>query len=83
VAIAIGGTAIKEISNRNLQMVKENNDFSMMAETHSVLCLGKALFSEIAYDGIEICRKACGGHGFSHYSGLPGILMDYASNLTY
>ncbi len=31
---------------------------------------------------MEICRKACGGHGFSHYSGIPAIIFEYASNLT-
>lgn len=40
------------------------------------------MFSEIAYDGMEICRKACGGHGFSHYSGIPMLLAEYAANLT-
>ncbi len=32
---------------------------------------------------MEICRKACGGHGFSYYSGLPNMVNEYASNLTY
>ena len=31
---------------------------------------------------MEICRKACGGHGFSHYSGIPMIIMEYAALLT-
>lgn len=53
-----------------------------MAESHACLCLGKALYTEITYDGMQICRKACGGHGFSHYSGLPALLSEYASNTT-
>lgn len=73
---------MRDISNKNLKFVIEKNDFSLMAETHACLCLGKALFGEIVYDGMEICRKACGGHGFSHYSGMPMILGEYASNLT-
>lgn len=32
---------------------------------------------------MEICRKACGGHGFSHYSGFPALIADYAANLTH
>lgn len=47
------------------------------------MSLGKPYFSEIVYDGMEICRKACGGHGFSHYSGFPSIIADYAANLTH
>ena len=31
---------------------------------------------------MEICRKACGGHGFSHYSGIPMVINDYAALLT-
>ena len=53
-----------------------------MAESHVCLCLGKALFSEIVYDGMEILRKACGGHGFSHYSGLPNLMTEFVSNIT-
>jgi hypothetical protein len=50
--VTIGGNAIKKISDENLKLVNEKNDFSLMAETHVCLCLGKALFSEIVYDGM-------------------------------
>ena len=32
---------------------------------------------------MEICRKACGGHGYSHYSGLPSLITEYLANLTH
>jgi acyl-CoA oxidase len=32
---------------------------------------------------METLRKACGGHGFSHYSGIPNLLNEYVSNITY
>ena len=51
-AVTIGGNAIKKISDQNLKLVNEKNDFSLMAETHVCLCLGKALFTEIVYDGM-------------------------------
>jgi hypothetical protein len=54
-----------------------------MNETHICLCLGKAFFSETVYQGMEICQRACGGHGFSYYSGFPTLLSEYSSNLTY
>lgn len=82
-AVIAGGNAIKQVSDNNLKLVTEKNDFSLMAESHACLCLGKAFFSEVAYDGIETLRRACGGHGFSHYSGLPTMVQEYASNLTY
>jgi acyl-CoA oxidase len=31
------------------------------------------VFSRIAYDGIDSCRQACGGAGFSAHSGLPAL----------
>ena len=77
-----GGNAVKKVSERNLQLVQEKNDFSLMAESHVCLCLGKAFFGEVVYDGMETCRRACGGHGFSHYSGLPNLVLEYAANLT-
>lgn len=32
---------------------------------------------------MEICRRCCGGHGFSHYSGLPSLINEYAAHLTH
>lgn len=32
---------------------------------------------------LEICRLACGGHGFSHYSGMPSLVQTYSANVTY
>lgn len=43
----------------------------------------KATFSRIAYDGIDQCRQACGGAGFSAHSGLVSLQTDYAPNTTY
>lgn len=37
----------------------------------------------IASEGIESCRKACGGHGYSHFSGLPLLYEDYVAACTY
>lgn len=54
-----------------------------MNQTHACLCLGKPFFSQLVYDGLQICRKACGGHGFSHYSGFPSLINEYAAHLTH
>ena len=72
-AITIAGNNIRKLCTQNFQNVREKEDFSLMAEAHACLSFSKSYFSEIVYYGIDICRKACGGHGFSYYSGLPHL----------
>ena len=47
------------------------------------MCAMQALSTWIASDGMEACRRACGGHGFSQLSGLPSILQSYVQNVTW
>ncbi len=82
-AVTTAGNDIRKLCAKNIELVREKEDFSLMNETHACLCLGKPFFSEIVYDGMEICRKACGGHGFSHYSGFPSLINEYACHLTH
>jgi hypothetical protein len=44
-----------------------------MAETHACLSSTKAFYSETVFNGMDIIRRACGGHGFSYHSGLPSL----------
>lgn len=53
-----------------------------MKETHNCLCLGKALSTDLMIKDIEVCRLACGGHGFSHYSGIPSLLQEISAFTT-
>ena len=39
--------------------------------------------TDIASDGIEACRRTCGGHGFSLLSGLPTLFASYVQNVTW
>lgn len=34
-------------------------------------------------DGIETCRKMCGGHGYSLFSGLPELVNTYVAVNTF
>ena len=52
--------------------------------THYYLkMLWQAVSTWTAADGIEQCRRGCGGHGFSALSGLPNLFASYVQNVTW
>jgi acyl-CoA oxidase len=56
---------------------------AMMADLHATSCGLKSLASTTAADGLEIARKACGGHGYSSFSGIGPFYADYLPNVTW
>ncbi|KAF9437421.1 hypothetical protein BGZ76_000792 [Entomortierella beljakovae] len=60
-----------------------SGDFSLLADVHASSSGLKSLTTTITAAGIEDCRRACGGHGFSSFSGLTLMLQDYAPNVTW
>ena len=42
----------------------------------------KAFATETACELMETCRRACGGHGYSHASGIPAIYLHALPNCT-
>lgn len=42
----------------------------------------KSFTTTVTADGMEDCRKACGGHGFLQCSGLPELITTYLQNPT-
>ncbi|KAG0362360.1 hypothetical protein BC939DRAFT_232197 [Gamsiella multidivaricata] len=60
-----------------------SGDFSLLADVHASSSGLKSLTTTMAAAGIEECRRACGGHGFSTFSGLPLLLQDYVPNVTW
>ncbi|KAG0288039.1 hypothetical protein BGZ96_008113 [Linnemannia gamsii] len=58
-------------------------NFSLLADVHASSSGLKSLTTTMAAASIEECRRACGGHGFSSFSGLPLLLQDYAPNVTW
>ena len=57
-------------------------DFSALQETHAASSGLKAVCTRLASDGLEECRKACGGHGYLEASGLPELHNTYLANCT-
>ncbi|KAF3829022.1 hypothetical protein GH733_003286 [Mirounga leonina] len=43
----------------------------------------KAMTSDLCLQGTELCRQACGGHGYSKLSGLPSLVSRVTASCTY
>ncbi|KAA8522204.1 hypothetical protein F0562_012877 [Nyssa sinensis] len=59
------------------------NDFSTLPEAHACTAGLKSLTTAATADGIEECRKLCGGHGYLCSSGLPELFAVYVPACTY
>ncbi|XP_061337008.1 peroxisomal acyl-coenzyme A oxidase 1-like isoform X2 [Gastrolobium bilobum] len=59
------------------------NDFSTLPEAHACTAGLKSLTTSATADGIEECRKLCGGHGYLCSSGLPELFAVYVPTCTY
>ncbi|KAE9607434.1 hypothetical protein Lal_00026774 [Lupinus albus] len=58
-------------------------DFSTLPEAHACTAGLKSLTTSVTADGIEECRKLCGGHGYLCSSGLPELFAAYVPTCTY
>ncbi|XP_008701385.2 peroxisomal acyl-coenzyme A oxidase 2 [Ursus maritimus] len=60
-----------------------NKDFSHLPELHALSAGIKAMVSDLCLQGTELCRQACGGHGYSKLSGLPSLVTKVTASCTY
>ncbi|XP_078699304.1 peroxisomal acyl-coenzyme A oxidase 1-like [Branchiostoma floridae x Branchiostoma belcheri] len=51
----------------------EKGDMSGLAELHALSAGLKSYTTAVMSAGIDVCRMSCGGHGYSHASGLPAL----------
>uniref|UniRef100_A0A8D0SBS6 Acyl-coenzyme A oxidase n=1 Tax=Sus scrofa TaxID=9823 RepID=A0A8D0SBS6_PIG len=56
---------------------------SELRPLHALTAGLKAFTSWTANAAIEACRMACGGHGYSHCSGLPNIYVNFTPTCTF
>lgn len=68
---------------RQFEKDRDAGDFSLLPELHALSSGLKALCTWVAADGIEECRRTCGGHGYSRLSGLPTLFQNYVQNVTW
>ncbi|PQE17670.1 acyl- oxidase protein [Rutstroemia sp. NJR-2017a BVV2] len=60
-----------------------NSGSDLLADLHATSCGLKALGSTTAAEGLEVCRRACGGHGYSSFSGIGSWYADYLPTTTW
>ncbi|XP_061189326.1 peroxisomal acyl-coenzyme A oxidase 1-like [Saccostrea echinata] len=58
-------------------------NFEYLPQLHAMSAGLKAFSSWACSEGVETCRQCCGGHGYSHASGLPKIYVDCTPACTY
>ncbi|XP_054989775.1 peroxisomal acyl-coenzyme A oxidase 1 isoform X1 [Sorex araneus] len=58
-------------------------DLSELPELHALTAGLKAFATWTANAAIEACRMACGGHGYSHCSGLPNLYVNFTPSCTF
>ncbi|ETK89592.1 hypothetical protein L917_06221, partial [Phytophthora nicotianae] len=80
-AITLTGNQMDMFSLQLADQIK-HGDPSMLVVGHAMSCGLKVLASEMACNGIETCRRACGGHGYLLSSGLPVLLGDVLQMVT-
>lgn len=56
--------------------------YDLLADVHASSSGLKSLTTTMAVEAIEDCRRACGGHGYSLFSGLGLFYQDYLPNTT-
>lgn len=77
-----GSMRIKELDKINVENCQKE-DFTLMPDLHAILSGCKAVYTWTTLFGGERVRQACGGHGYSQYSGIPGILQEFSPMATY
>jgi len=79
----MGDMLLKEIDDLNARMSQDPKQASAAASAmHASTCALKSCCTYLTADGIEECRRACGGHGFSNFSGLPKLYTNFFQSFT-
>lgn len=75
-ALRFTGLYIVNLYNTLLSKLSSGNT-SLLAETHALTSGLKSFVTQLTIEAIEECRKCCGGHGVSRFSGLPDLFTNY------
>ncbi|KAL3665587.1 hypothetical protein V7S43_009621 [Phytophthora oleae] len=83
-AANFAGRAMTALHDGAAELVKRNhNSFTQISEVHAVSCGLKALLADRVNDGIEQCRRLCGGCGFLQSSNLAHLFAENVGACTF
>ena len=60
----------------------KKEDYTLMDEMHHLTSGMKSVYTQTCFDGLLVLRQACGGAGYSAWSGLPYLIDDFSPNVT-
>jgi acyl-CoA oxidase len=66
----LSGAGAASTTGRGAGPEQTHSGSDLLADLHATSCGLKALASTTAAEGLEVCRRACGGHGYSSFSGI-------------
>ncbi|KAL9540072.1 hypothetical protein MBANPS3_009894 [Mucor bainieri] len=81
-ALIIAGEGLYAQFNQ-LMVQLESIDAKLLPEIHATSCALKSWSTRRSTDGIEECRKAMGGHGYSIFSGVADLFATFVPSNTY
>lgn len=81
-ALAVAGESMHQQFNQLTEQLESNNA-TMLPEVHATSCSLKIWSTRRSTEGIEECRKAMGGHGFSIFSGVSELFANLVPANTY
>ncbi|TDH71300.1 hypothetical protein CCR75_004642 [Bremia lactucae] len=84
-AALFAGKSLVEMHDTALDVIKKGGSSfgAKLAELHAVASGLKAWLADRVSDGIESCRRLCGGHGFTQSSNLAHIFAEIVGANTY
>ncbi|XP_065543503.1 peroxisomal acyl-coenzyme A oxidase 2 isoform X2 [Lathamus discolor] len=73
---------LQDLFNRGYEEIQREN-FDMLPELHAFSSGFKAIVTQYCASAVEVCLRACGGHGYSLLSGLPSLCTRILASCIY
>lgn len=74
--------AMRIVEATNTTPEERDNVLAQMPDLHATTSGLKAISTQLSVDGSAVARRACGGHGYGVFSGLPQLYLNSLRSLT-